>query len=382
MPDNVEDTSIEPEPVGGTAQEREAEELANRVMRRAASLKGVKIDRGVFLRAELKKRFPEIDADFAVATTPIEAGLAPRDLDELALDVIDFEVKKCAALSFAAGVPGGFAMAGTVPADLAQYFAHVMRVEQKLAYLYGWHSFLNDEDEVDDETIAQLVMLMGVMLGVGGTANAVSQFAATTARHGIAKQVERQALTKTFFYNPLKKVLSFLGVKMTKQTFSKAVTKAVPVFGELSRGDSPTFRLSPKPSAFAGTFGSSRFLASTRFSIPTWLLCAQSCTRPPKPRLSSRQRRLARRHLRGPAMRLLRGLGVLLGLPGEPFEWREGLLRPLTRQLAVPWEPSRASLETGQRRACSQILGRRRAQKAEVSMAGGRSRKTGALMPN
>lgn len=382
MPGNAEDTSIEPEPVGETAQEREAEELANRFMRRAASLKGVKIDRGVFLRAELKKHFPEIDADFAVATTPIEAGLAPRDLDELALDVIDFEVKKCAALSFAAGVPGGFAMAGTVPADLAQYFAHVMRVEQKLAYLYGWHSFLNDEDEVDDETIAQLVMLMGVMLGVGGAANAVSQFAATTARHGIAKQVERQALTKTFFYNPLKKVLSFLGVKMTKQTFSKAVTKAVPVFGGAISGGSPTFRLSPKPSAFAGTFGSSRFLASTRFSIPTWLLCAQSCTRPPKPRLSSRQSRLARRHLRGPAMRLLRGLGVLLGLPGEPFEWREGLLRPLTRQLAVPWEPSRASLETGQRGVCSQILGRRRAQKAEVSMAGGRSRKTGALMPN
>lgn len=231
MPGNAEDTSIEPEPVGETAQEREAEELANRVMRRAASLKGVKIDRGVFLRAELKKRFPEIDADFAVATTPIEAGLAPRDLDELALDVIDFEVKKCTALSFAAGLPGGFAMAGTVPADLAQYFAHVMRVEQKLAYLYGWQSFLNDEDEVDDETVAQLVMLMGVMLSVGGAANAVSQFAATTARHGIAKQVERQALTKTFFYNPLKKVLSFLGVKMTKQTFSKAVTKAVPVVG-------------------------------------------------------------------------------------------------------------------------------------------------------
>lgn len=231
MPGNAEDTSIEPEPVGETAQEREAEELANRVMRRAASLKGVKIDRGVFLRAELKKRFPEIDADFAVATTPIEAGLAPRDLDELALDVIDFEVKKCTALSFAAGLPGGFAMAGTVPADLAQYFAHVMRVEQKLAYLYGWQSFLNDEDEVDDETVAQLVMLMGVMLSVGGAANAVSQFAAATARHGIAKQVERQALTKTFFYNPLKKVLSFLGVKMTKQTFSKAVTKAVPVVG-------------------------------------------------------------------------------------------------------------------------------------------------------
>ena len=59
-------------------------------------------------------------------------------------------------------------MVGTIPADLAQYFGHVMRVEQKLAYLYGWQSFLNEDDEVDDETVTRLVVLMGVMLEVGG----------------------------------------------------------------------------------------------------------------------------------------------------------------------------------------------------------------------
>lgn len=211
--------------------EEEAEEFAKAIMQRAASLKVVKINRGDFLRSEIKRRFPEIDADFAVETTPAETGIAPEDLDRMAIDVIDLETKKCAGLSFLAGIPGGLAMVGTVPADLAQYFAHVMRIEQKLAYIYGWQTFLNEEDEVDDETIMKLVVLMGVMMQVGGAANAVTTFAANTARAGIEKAIQKQALTKTFWYNPMKKVLRYLGVNLTKQTFAKTASKVVPVIG-------------------------------------------------------------------------------------------------------------------------------------------------------
>lgn len=211
--------------------EEEAEEFAKAIMQRAASLKVVKINRGDFLRSEIKKRFPEIDADFAVETTPDETGIAPEDLDRMAIDVIDLETKKCAGLSFLAGIPGGLAMVGTVPADLAQYFAHVMRIEQKLAYIYGWQTFLNEEDEVDDETVMKLVVLMGVMMQVGGAANAVTTFAANTARAGIEKAIQKQALTKTFWYNPMKKVLRYLGVNLTKQTFAKTASKVVPVIG-------------------------------------------------------------------------------------------------------------------------------------------------------
>lgn len=211
--------------------EEEAEEFAKAIMQRAASLKVVKINRGDFLRSEIKRRFPEIDANFAVETTPAETGIAPEDLDRMAIDVIDLETKKCAGLSFLAGIPGGLAMVGTVPADLAQYFAHVMRIEQKLAYIYGWQTFLNEEDEVDDETVMKLVVLMGVMMQVGGAANAVTTFAANTARAGIEKAIQKQALTKTFWYNPMKKVLRYLGVNLTKQTFAKTASKVVPVIG-------------------------------------------------------------------------------------------------------------------------------------------------------
>lgn len=219
-----------------TSDEQDAEQFAYEIMKRAASLKVVKIDRGEFLRTTLKKYCPEVDASMAVETSPIEAGVAPRDLDEFALNVIDFETKKCAGLSFLAGIPGGVALAGTVPADLAQYFAHVMRVEQKLAYLYGWQTFLNPEDEVDDETLMKLIVLMGIMLEVGGVANSVTKLAADVAQKSIAKTIERQALTKTFFYTPMKKVLRVLGVNLTKQTFAKGVSKVVPVVGGVVSG--------------------------------------------------------------------------------------------------------------------------------------------------
>lgn len=222
-------TEVETETI--PTSEEEAEEFAKAIMQRAASLKVVKIDRGTFLRSEIKKRFPEVDADFVVETTPAEAGIAPEDLDRMAIDAIDLETKKCAGLSFLAGIPGGLAMVGTVPADLAQHFAHVMRIEQKLAYIYGWQTFLNEEDEVDDETIMKLVVLMGVMMQVGGAASAVTTFAANTARAGIEKAIQKQALTKTLWYNPMKKTLRYLGINLTKQTFAKTASKVVPVIG-------------------------------------------------------------------------------------------------------------------------------------------------------
>lgn len=227
--EQLDTTEVETETI--PTSEEEAEEFAKAIMQRAASLKVVKIDRGTFLRSEIKKRFPEIDADFAVETTPAEAGIAPEDLDRMAIDAIDLETKKCAGISFLAGIPGGLAMVGTVPADLAQYFAHVMRIEQKLAYIYGWQTFLNEDDEVDDETVMKLVVLMGVMMQVGGAANAVTTFATNTARAGIEKAIQKQALTKTFWYNPMKKVLRYLGVNLTKQTFAKTASKVVPVIG-------------------------------------------------------------------------------------------------------------------------------------------------------
>lgn len=218
------------------SEQSEAEAFAYKLMKQAASLKTVRIDRGRFLRTELGKHCPNIDADLAVSETPSAAGVTAQEMDMIAVSAIDVESKKCAGLSFLAGIPGGIALAGTIPADLAQYFCHVMRIEQKLAYIYGWQSFLNNTDEIDDETLMKLIVLMGVMLQVGGAANAVGTFANKVAQQGVQKAIQKQALTKTAFYPIARSVLKLVGVQLTKETFAKTVSKVVPVIGGVVSG--------------------------------------------------------------------------------------------------------------------------------------------------
>ena len=250
--DNLAETAeSQVEPISDTdsdtssSTDDEAEEFAGRLIRKAATLSMVKIDRGTFLRTEIPKYCPNIDAQLAVAATPAEAGVPSAVLDRIAQDAIEFEVKKCAGLSFLAGIPGGLALVGAVPADVAQHFGHVMRIEQKLAYVYGWQSFLDDSDEVDNQTIMELVVLMGVMLEVGGATSALTKFATNVAQQAVARTIERQALTKTFFYPVMKKVLRFIGISLTKQTFAKTAAKLVPVIGGAVSGGLTYFSFKP-----------------------------------------------------------------------------------------------------------------------------------------
>lgn len=71
----------------------------------------------------------------AFSSTPAQAGFSIEQLDALARASVDFETKKSAALSFAAGLPGGLAMLATVPGDVTQYYVHAFRIMQKLSYL-------------------------------------------------------------------------------------------------------------------------------------------------------------------------------------------------------------------------------------------------------
>lgn len=209
----------------------EEEEWAYKILKRAATLKGITIQRDVFLRTELSKKCPPEVVDAAINSSPLEAGISTDIIDGLADAAITLETNKVTALSAIAGIPGGLFLVGTIPADLVQYFGHTLRIEQKLAYLYGWQSFLNEEDEVDDETMCQLILFLGIMMGVGSINLSVIKFASETAKVGIAKTIQKQALTKTVWYTPLKKILSVVGVKVTKSSFAEVVSRGVPLVG-------------------------------------------------------------------------------------------------------------------------------------------------------
>ena len=237
--DAVESSTSDDETLSDIAseQDEQAQKFAAEFLKKVIRLRGVQIDRDDYLRQELRKLGAD-DETIALAqeTTPVQAGLTPAQLDGLATATIAFETRKSAAISFAAGLPGGFAMLATIPADVTQYYVHAFRVMQKLAYIYGWKDFLGDLDEVEDETLGKMSLFLGVMMGVGGAASSLTTFAKQVARPALQKQIAQQALTKTAWYGPMKQTLKLIGIKISKDSFAKGVTRTVPVIGGVISG--------------------------------------------------------------------------------------------------------------------------------------------------
>ncbi|MEV5655356.1 MULTISPECIES: hypothetical protein [unclassified Streptomyces] len=200
----------------------------------AAKLPGVRIDREAYLRTALRRHCSEEGIRRATEETPAAAGIPLDVLDRVANESIRYETAKVSALSAAAGVPGFIAMPATVPADLAQYVGHMLRIAQKLAYLYSWPDLFSGED-VDDETKSVLTLFFGVMAGVQSANVAVGKVAEAMSKQ-VIKKLPQKALTKGVVYPVVKKVAGYLGAEMTKQTFAKSVSKAIPLVGAAVSG--------------------------------------------------------------------------------------------------------------------------------------------------
>lgn len=207
----------------------------NLVLKSAMSTPGVRIDRNDFLRKELSKHFDEHVVSLAIEKNPAIAGIDINQIEGIANSCIQFETNKVTGLSAAAGIPGGLAMFGTVPADVIQYFAHIVRILQKLIYLYGWQEIVSSNDELDDRTMNELTLFMGIMFGVN-SANATIGKLAQSAAVKAEKTLVNKALTKGAIYPVVKKVAQILGVKMNKQIFAKGVSKVIPGLGAILSG--------------------------------------------------------------------------------------------------------------------------------------------------
>ncbi|MCL2109480.1 MAG: hypothetical protein FWH20_09085 [Oscillospiraceae bacterium] len=207
-----------------------------KVLRSALELPGIRINRGAFLRKELSKFFDDDVVEKAIETNPAQAEISTKILGQIAKSCINYETAKATGISAVAGIPGGLTMVATIPADIAQFFGHIIRVLQKLAYLYGWQEIFNgDDDSLDDATSNQLTLFIGVMFGVSAANAAIAKIAKSIAIQA-EKTLVRQALTKGTIYPIVKKIAQSIGVKMTKQIFAKGVGKIIPVVGAVVSG--------------------------------------------------------------------------------------------------------------------------------------------------
>lgn len=209
----------------------------HRVLDTAAKLPGVRINRGAYLRSALKRHCPDEQIDQAVAQSPAAAGIPLDVITEVANTSIKYETSKATGASALAGIPGGIAVFGAVPADLAQYIGHMLRIAQKLAYIYSWPDLFADavDDDIDEATESILTLFIGVMVGVQFAQKGVSKVSAMMAAQ-VVRELPKRALTKGAVYPIVKNVAGFLGVKMTKKLFASGVAKAVPVVGAVLSG--------------------------------------------------------------------------------------------------------------------------------------------------
>ena len=202
----------------------------------AAKLPGVRINRAAYLRVALKRHCTEEQIARAIAATPAAAGIPLKIITSVANTSIAYETSKATGLSTVAGIPGGIAMLGTVPADMAQYLGHMLRIAQKLAYVYSWPDlFAEDGDEIDEATEGILTLFVGVMVGVQFAQSGVSKVSAMIAAQ-VVKKLTQQEITKGAIYPIVKKVAGLLGVTMTKKLFASGVAKAIPVIGAVLSG--------------------------------------------------------------------------------------------------------------------------------------------------
>lgn len=207
---------------------------------------GVHVTRDNFLQKELYKNHPQAVIDKAIATTPAQAGISSDEIDKIADEVINYERNCVSGISAALGVPGGWAMAATIPADIVQYYGYTLRAAQKLLYLYGFPEVDSDEEGIrlDSQTINQLILCLGVMNGVAGANNAIKGMAKALAV-GVEKKLLNAALTKGTFYPLVKEIAKWFGIKMTKSIFAGFFKKAIPVVGGIVGGGITFFSFKP-----------------------------------------------------------------------------------------------------------------------------------------
>ena len=210
------------------------EEVAMQVLEQVSKLPVVKVDRNQFLMDKFGKGLSQEEVGKLLADGPV--NIVSKDkLDKAAKACIMDNVLLSSGASVLAGLPGGIAMAVTIPADVAQYYAMALKLAQELGYIYGFQYLWSEKDKLTEEAQNTLLLYLGVMLGVSGTGALLRAGDMAIGKQAL-KSIPQKALTKTLYYPILQKVLKVFGISLTKGTFAKGVSKVLPVVSGVISG--------------------------------------------------------------------------------------------------------------------------------------------------
>ena len=210
------------------------------IMENSLKLPGIKVDRDDYLK-DVFSSYGDIRS--LADRRPIDV-FDVETVDKVAKSTINKHLLGVTGTSAIAGIPGGFAMIGTIPADITQYYYHVVLVAQKLGYIYGWPDLLDEKQQFSEASRNILTLFVGVMLGAGAANKAVTEVGKKLSMQ-VAKRLPQQALTKTAYYPIIKQVGKWIVMKVTKETFAKGASKFVPILGGVLSGGLTFFTFKP-----------------------------------------------------------------------------------------------------------------------------------------
>lgn len=201
--------------------------FADNIISEVLKIPFVRVNRSEFL---IKTFGNNVDDTNKLLEEGPQSIFTKNEMDKKAQNRINFVTTKSSAVSFATGIPGGIAMAATIPADIAQFYAYSLRLAQEISYIYGYKDIWNEQGELCDQAKNTLILYLGIMLGVSSAASLTRVLSSKLSSQAI-KKIPQKALTKTFYYPTLKKILAIFGTKLTKASFAKGVSKVIPVIG-------------------------------------------------------------------------------------------------------------------------------------------------------
>ena len=207
--------------------------MLEEIICKTIQIPGVKVDRNKFLAEIFSSKVDLLEN--IINNGPIGVGITREEINNIANRLIMKRTSQSSIASFVAGIPGGLAMAATIPADILQFFGMSLRLAQELSYLYGADDLWKN-GKIDDEKVKnQLILYCGVMFGVSGAVSGVRVLSTQVAKTAL-KKIPQKTLTKTFWYPMIKKICSFVGYTLTKKTLASGVSKAIPVIGGVISG--------------------------------------------------------------------------------------------------------------------------------------------------
>ncbi len=206
----------------------------NKILATVLKMPTVKVDRVGFLRKELRPYCNQSRLQMLGSVRPYTV-VSEKVVDRLARQCINKHTALATATSTVVGLPGGLTMAAALPADVVQYFFHVFVLSQKLAYLYGYPDFCEDDGELNDMAGDLLTIFMGVMMGAPVAEKGISELSVAMAESAVTR-LPRFALTKTAIFTVANQIAKMIGTRLTKNGFAKGVGRFIPIAGGLFSG--------------------------------------------------------------------------------------------------------------------------------------------------